>query len=63
MPSLEQRVALVTGGSSGIGLSIATALAAKGANIAIAARNVASLDRACSELFAWEHASMCFQPM
>ncbi len=37
--SLENRRALVTGGSSGIGLACATALAEAGAAVVVAARN------------------------
>ena len=48
MPSLrlEGRVALVTGGSRGLGLGVALALAAQGADIALAARGADELDRA-----------------
>ena len=48
MPSLrlDGRVALVTGGSRGLGLGVALALAAQGADIALAARGADELDRA-----------------
>jgi 3-oxoacyl-[acyl-carrier protein] reductase len=44
------RVALVTGGSKGIGLGIATALAAEGAQVAVASRSRESVDAAAERL-------------
>lgn len=48
MPSLrlDGRVALVTGGSRGLGLGMALALAHAGADVALAARTVEQLERA-----------------
>ncbi len=43
-------VALITGGSRGLGLSMARAFAAEGCRIAICARDAAELDRACHDL-------------
>jgi NAD(P)-dependent dehydrogenase (short-subunit alcohol dehydrogenase family) len=48
--SLEGRVAVVTGGSSGIGRGIATALASAGAAVVIIARGQANLDATVAEL-------------
>lgn len=42
MPSLQDKIALVTGGSRGIGRSIAIALADEGAHVAITYRSAAS---------------------
>lgn len=47
---LDNRVALVTGASRGIGLAIATALAAEGARIALAARGADALNAARTAL-------------
>jgi short-subunit dehydrogenase len=40
----------VTGGSAGLGLSLAKLLARKGANVSIVARDKAKLDKALQEL-------------
>jgi 3-oxoacyl-[acyl-carrier protein] reductase len=51
MKDLENRVALVTGGSRGIGLGIAIALARAGANVAVNYREKADAAKAvCSEI-------------
>lgn len=50
MNPLENRTALVTGASRGIGLAIAGRLASDGANVCITGRNQDSLDRAAEEL-------------
>lgn len=48
--TLSGRTAVVTGGSSGIGRGIATALASAGANVVIVARDGARIDRVVAEL-------------
>lgn len=48
--SLEGKVALVTGGSKGIGRAIALAFAEHGADVAIAARGEEALERTAKEL-------------
>ncbi|HTT90361.1 MAG TPA: SDR family oxidoreductase [Acidimicrobiales bacterium] len=48
--SLRGRVALVTGGSKGLGLSIATGLAEAGAVTVLASRNLEDCDRSAAEL-------------
>ena len=48
--ALDRTVALVTGGSKGIGFAIAKALAASGASVVITGRDRKDLDRAQAEL-------------
>lgn len=50
MTDLSGRIALVTGGSRGIGLDIARALAGAGASVAVSARTAADVDAAAGEL-------------
>lgn len=50
MPELDGKVAIVTGGSKGIGKAIALALAEAGADVALAARSRENLDRAAAEV-------------
>jgi 3-oxoacyl-[acyl-carrier protein] reductase len=47
---LENKTALVTGGSKGIGKAIATALAAEGTNVVICGRGAEALDEAKEEI-------------
>jgi 3-hydroxy acid dehydrogenase / malonic semialdehyde reductase len=50
MPALNGRTAIVTGASSGIGLSTARALVAEGARVAIGARRTERLEQIAEEL-------------
>jgi 3-hydroxy acid dehydrogenase/malonic semialdehyde reductase len=50
VPALQGRTALVTGASSGIGLSTARVLAAEGARVALGARRVERFDEIAAEL-------------
>jgi NAD(P)-dependent dehydrogenase (short-subunit alcohol dehydrogenase family) len=52
MNSLDKKVAIVTGASRGIGAATARALAAAGASVALAARDVDALDRLADEIAA-----------
>jgi len=47
---LKGKVAIVTGGSRGIGMAIGRVLTAEGANVALVARNKAALDGAAAEI-------------
>lgn len=48
--SLEGRVAVITGASSGLGVQMAKALAAQGADIAILARRKEKLEKVAEEI-------------
>ncbi|HLZ87404.1 MAG TPA: SDR family NAD(P)-dependent oxidoreductase, partial [Puia sp.] len=50
MQQLQHKVAVVTGGSSGIGLGIAKRFAAEGSKVVITGRNKTSLDKAVAEI-------------
>jgi NAD(P)-dependent dehydrogenase (short-subunit alcohol dehydrogenase family) len=52
MTSLDGKAAIVTGASRGIGAATARALAAAGASVALAARDVDALDRLADEIVA-----------
>ena len=48
--SLEGKIAIVTGGSKGIGRATALALAEEGVNVAICARGMADLENTANEI-------------
>ena len=50
MPILQDKVAVITGGSRGLGLAIAEAYAAEGAAVVIASRSQRSVDAAVQGL-------------
>jgi NADP-dependent 3-hydroxy acid dehydrogenase YdfG len=57
MGKLQNRIAVITGASTGIGKSIAVAYAAEGAKIVLASRNAEKLELVAKEILsAGEHA-------
>jgi len=54
-PRFEGKVALVTGGNSGIGLAVAQALVGEGAKVVIAGRNAQTVHAAAAKLGAAAH--------
>jgi len=50
MEKLKNKVAVITGGNSGMGLATARLFAAEGAKVAITGRNEATLKKAVSEI-------------
>ena len=53
MEELKNRVALITGASSGIGASTAVAFAKYGARLALTGRNTANLNKVVQECCSW----------
>ena len=50
MPVLEKKVAVVTGGSRGIGFAIAQAFAGAGAAVLVASRSLQAVEQAVSQI-------------
>jgi protochlorophyllide reductase len=63
MPVLDGKVALVTGANAGLGLATATALAAHGAKVLLACRNVAKAEAAATQVRAGAPAEVDVVPL
>jgi NAD(P)-dependent dehydrogenase (short-subunit alcohol dehydrogenase family) len=50
MPALQGKIAVITGGNSGIGLAVAKRFVAEGAFVLITGRRQAELDKAVKEI-------------
>jgi NAD(P)-dependent dehydrogenase (short-subunit alcohol dehydrogenase family) len=50
MPALQGKIAVITGGNSGIGLAVAKRFVAEGAFVFITGRRQAELDKAVKEI-------------
>jgi len=55
---LENKVALVTGGGTGIGRAISLKFASEGADIAVSSRNIDNLNKVCGEIEALGRSSL-----
>lgn len=59
MKSLDNRVVLITGGSTGVGFSVAQKMIENGATVVITARNEEKLKAACNKLGKSAHYFVC----
>ena len=60
--NLQNRTALITGGSKGIGLAIAQALAAEGCHVHLAARTASELDKVAHDIRARHNVKVTTHP-
>ena len=60
MGQLDGKIAIVTGGGTGIGKGIAKAFVDEGCSVVIAARNANRLNEAAEELSSWRRDDCCY---